>query len=295
MQRFRIKTWMVLLALLALLAVSFFSTFFLANQNTSAAAGLAGSAAVPVVSGIHGAAASVRDFFMRLFALRNVDKQYEELKNRVALLELENQFMGDLQKENERLTKLLGFETKYPQYSYLPARVVGKQPGSWFINITLDQGTNNGVALDMNVVNEAGLVGRVVETGPTWCKVMTIIDRQSAVSAVMDRSRDFGIVKGSGDPQAGEPKCSIEYLQNNADMIPGDEVSTSDLGGFFFKGILIGTVTEVSRDKNSLAVLSPAVDFARLENVLIIKGTRNVPTEKKIAQDQAAAKDGGSK
>ena len=290
MLRFHIKPWMALLALLVLLVASFFGTFFITSRNGTAAEGLVGSAVAPVVSGMNSATGAIRDFFQRLFALRDVDKQYEQLKSRVASLELENQFMADLQKDNEGLTKLLGFKEAYPQYSYLPANVIGKQPGSWFINITLDRGKDDGVEVDMNVVNEHGLVGRVIETGPKWCKVLTIIDRQSAVSAVLERSRDNGMVKGTGDPQSAQPKCGIYYLPFDSVVVPGDKVITSDLGGVFLKGILIGSVTEVSRDQNlqRFAVLSPAVDFAHIENVLIIKSSQDIPTDEKIASDKAA-------
>ena len=169
MRNFRIKTWMILAALLVLLAVSFFATFFLADRGGTAAEKATGAIAAPAVGSVHRATSSVKDFFLRLFALRDIDKEYEQLKAQNAALQMENWLMADLQKEYERNTEMLGFEKKYPQFEYLPARVIGSQPGNWFVNITLDMGSGQGVAKDMNVVTAAGLVGRVVEVGPTWC------------------------------------------------------------------------------------------------------------------------------
>jgi rod shape-determining protein MreC len=171
----------------------------------------------------------------------------------------------------------------------VPARVVGKQPGSWFVDITLDKGSAQGVGKDMNVMTEAGLVGRVVEVGPNWCKVMTLLDRQSAVSAMIERTRDIGFVKGSGDPGSSDPKCGIVNLSFNTEVVPGDRVITSDFGGMFQKGVPVGTITEVSRDPNNpYALLTPAVDFSSIENVVIIKGGRDVTTEEEIAADESA-------
>ncbi len=290
MRNFRIKIWMVLAALLVLLAISFFATFFLSEREGTGAEKAVGAVAAPAVGSVHRATSSVKEFFLRLFALRDIDKEYEQLKEQNAALQLENWLMSDLQKENESLTGLLGFKDTYKQFEYLPARVVGSQPGNWFINITLDKGSTHGVKKDMNVVTAEGLVGRVVEVGPRWCKVMTLLDRQSAVSAMIERSRDAGFVQGPGDPQSGDPKCSVQYLNYDIEVMPGDRVLTSDNGGVFKKGIPVGTITEVSRDPNNpYALLTPSVNFSSIENVLIIKGGREVPTEKQIAQDQKDA------
>lgn len=291
MSRFKIKPWMVLATVLLLLVIAFFGTFFITGKDqpstaadglvatskpNSALEGVAGEVAAPSVSGINGFFGSISDFFSRLFATRDVDKEYEAQKIRIQQLEITNQLMQDLQDENERLNKLLGFEEKYPEYVYLPARVTGKVlPGSWFLYFTLNRGSNDGVEKEMIVVNELGLVGRVIKTGPTWCTVMAMIDRTSSIPIVVERSRDNGMVHGAVDPQAEEPSCDIYYLPNDADVVPGDRVVTSDFDDLTIKGIPVGVITAVNRDKKqqsmARATLVPYVDFAHLENVLIIK------------------------
>lgn len=290
MIRFRLKPWMVLAAILLLLVLAFFGTFFIsgAGRKSSGAESLAGSTAEPVVAGASGFTASIRDFFERLFGLRDVDKEYADLQVRVKQLELTSQITLDLQKENERLNHLLGFEEQYPDFTYMPARVIGKEPGSWFVDFTLDKGSSQGVAINDTVVNEYGLIGKVVDVGGKWCKVMAIIDRQSSVSVIIERTRDNGIVNGSGDPQGAKPVCSIEFLPGNSAIAPGDRVLTTDLGNIFPKGIAVGIVSEVSRDQKlqNYAVMIPTVDFAHIENVLIIK-TQKGPTADDIAKEQA--------
>jgi rod shape-determining protein MreC len=285
--RFRIKSWMLLVAVLLLLVVAFFVTFFATGGASPGPSDVLGSAAQPAVSGAHGFGASIKQFFLRLFGLRDVDKQYEQMLARIQMLETETQFMQDYQAELERLTNLLGFQEQYPEYSCMPARVIGKQPGSWFLIITLDKGSAHGVEVDMSVVNENGLVGRVSQVGRNWCKVMTVIDRQSSVPGIVERTRDFGIVQGCGDPHVNLPICDIMWLPSDSELAPGDIVKTSDFGGIFPKGLIIGTVTAVGRNEKNerTAQLAPAVDFARLENVLIIKSNKEAITEEDIKKE----------
>lgn len=293
MSRYRFRPWMALTVVLLLLVVAFFGTFFIYGgtgfENTPE--NIVGSAAAPVVGGVHGFAASVKDFFNRLFALRDVDKKYNDLQIEVQRLQAENQSMQNLQDENERLYTLLDAkEHQYPNFTCLAASVVGKDSGSnYFMNFVLNRGSADGVKPDMNVVNEDGLVGRVVEVGHNWCKVMSVIDPQSAVSAIIERSRDFGMVCGSGDPNGSEPTCGINYLPMDADVVPGDKVITSELGGIFYKGIVIGTVGSVSKDENNnlYAELDPAVDFSHLENVLILTSDQKIPTASDIAAEES--------
>lgn len=272
--RFRPKPWMIMGAVLLLLVVAFFGTFYIAApKRDTTAEGIAGSVAAPAVTGLSGFAISVRDFFDRLFGIRDVDKEYEELKIRVQKLEVENQLMQDLMLENERLMELLKYKEKYPNYEYLPARVIGKDMGNWFFSFTLNRGSEDGVEKEMMVVNELGLVGTVIEVFPRSCKVMAIIDRSSAISVVVERSRDNGMAHGSGDPQSGSPTCSVWYLTANSEVVPGDKVVTADFDTITIKGIPVGEISSVPRDrtKETVVELLPYVDFAHVENVLIVK------------------------
>lgn len=308
MSRFRFRPWMALAGVLALLVIFFATTFFVAGleerksaeegaagsegRNT-AVEGAVGSVASPAVSGSSGFASSVKEFVLRLFGARDVDKEYEQLKIRVQQLETANQIMQDLQLENERLMELLGYAEKYPNYEYIPARVTGRVPGSWFFYFDLNRGSNDGVKKNMTVVNQQGLVGTVIKVGPTWCQVMAIIDRTSAVSVVVERSRDQGMLHGSGDPQAETPICEVHYLPKEAEVVPGDKVVTSDFDSISLKGIPVGTIAEVGRGGDRIITVIPYVDFAHLENVLIIRKEKPLPAATPTASPESEP--GGTK
>ncbi len=288
--RGRLILWIVFLCLIVVVIALVVSTFNSKKTVVSTLQNAANTVTEPAVEGTYKASSVIKDFFQRLFALRQVDKDYEELKSKAMELELENQFMRDLQLENERLIDLLGFVEQNPQYKYISARVIAKDPGSWFMEFTINRGTNDGVEVDMAVANEKGLIGRVIETTDTTAQVITIIDSRSAAAGVIERSRDQGIVQGANDAESLNPLCRLEFLPNDADLIPGDIVLSSSLGGIYPKGVVIGEVQEVIYESGTVAyaTVAPAVDFRRIEEVLII--THETPAEE-LAQIQQEQED----
>jgi rod shape-determining protein MreC len=138
----------------------------------------------------------------------------------------------------------------------------------------INLGISSGIKVDMPVMNGDGLIGRVVDVGANWSRVMTIVDSMSGVSAIVERTRDYGMLKGTvstGDE--GEAVLTMGLLPLDADLVPGDKVITSGLSGEFPKGIPIGEVTEVSTSSNGMkneAVVTPWVDFNHLEEVMVI-------------------------
>jgi rod shape-determining protein MreC len=111
------------------------------------------------------------------------------------------------------------------------ASVIGWDPNSWYSTITINRGSDQGIEVNMAVVTKDGLLGRVTQVFSDHSTVMTIIDRQSAVAAVLERSRDNGVLKGATDQESAEPLCSLYYLSFGAALVPGDQVLTSGMGG----------------------------------------------------------------
>ncbi len=305
MPRFRFKPWMALVGLLALLVIFFATTFFIADQQErdkagdNAVKGAVGSLAAPAVKGASGFASSVKEFVLRLFGARDVDKEYEQLKLRVMQLDTANEIMQDIQLENERLKDLLKYQEEFPNYEYITARVTGRDPGSWFFYFELNRGSNDGVVRDMTVVNDKGMVGTIIEVYPTTCKVMAIIDRTSAISVVIESSRDQGMLHGASDPNSQTAVCEILHLPKESEVVPGSKVVTSDFDGLTIKGIPVGTIGEVGRGDNALTTLIPYVDFAHLDYVLIIRRAKDAtmtanPTDGATAEpDGTALPEGG--
>ena len=143
----------------------------------------------------------------------------------IVLEELEKELIekNELEKENNRLRKLLDFAVENDSLKVTGARVIGKNPGNWFNIILIDKGTKHGVGVNMAVVTEQGLVGRVFQVGPNCAKVRTIVDGQSSVSGIIERTRDNGLAKGIMI-WALRGMCRMIYLPLDSDLKPGDKV-----------------------------------------------------------------------
>jgi rod shape-determining protein MreC len=214
-----------------------------------------------VVAGI----AALRPSDAEAEALRQRNTQLEariaELEGRIVTLQEQVTDMGIL-------SALLDYARSEPERHYVAANVISRDSSPFLNYIVIDLGTDDGVRRDMPVVTHQGLVGRVTESSCCAAKVQLIIDPTSAVNARLQASRDEGVVVGQ---LAGG--LELQYLSQQAQVNPGDLVLTSGLAGTFPEGIPIGTVSAVQRlDYEVLqkAILTPGVDFARLEIVLVI-------------------------
>ncbi len=259
------------------------------ENGTSGIEDIANTVVAGAAAGTYYAADGIKGFFQRLFNPKAMDEQIEYLTEQVQRLETELAFAEAAKEENERLQALLGFTEEFPQYQYVHAKIIASDPNSWFFEFTINRGANDGIVINSAVVNEDGLVGRIIEVYPNTSKVLAIIDPQSAVPVVAARSRDNGIAGGGIDPYTEKPEIRMSYLLNDADLVPGDTVVSSSLMGIFPKGIIVGEVMEVVREDSSekYAIVSPSVDFAHLENLLIIVGRTNQDVIEDAVIDEA--------
>ena len=213
---------------------------------------------------IHGVTSIWQDYVdLRTLREENKRLQFEASTLKRRLDQLQEQAL-----ETQRLQRLLAMRDN-SQAEFLTARVVGKDATNWFKTILLDCGSMEGVRRNQPVLAPNGLVGRVVEVTPTSARVQLFTDPVSAVGGLIQRTRVTGIV--SGNLGAG---ARVRYLPLMGDVVVGEEVVTSGMGGVFPKGIPIGRVATVERKSGILfqeATLTPAVDLSRLEEVLILK------------------------
>lgn len=269
---FRSRGFIILLIAVAVLAILVAVTYDNRAQVTFIEDAL-NSVIAPIQSFSVKASNSIIDFFERVFSSTDLDKENEQLKVQLAQYEIIENELNTLREENERLKSLLNYTDITENYTYVTATVIGKSQGIWFSEFTVNAGRNDGVAENQAVVNSQGLVGRVSSVSANTCKVTAIIDSTSDVSVMVERTRDYGFARGILNTDADET-LELYYLPSGYDLVPGDNILTSGIGGVFPKGISVGTVTEVSRanedteDRN--AVIQPAVDFLRLEEVMIV-------------------------
>jgi len=194
-------------------------------------------------------------------------EENRELKGLVAGLRQENNRLQELVSAEERLKKLYPLQSDYSGHSTL-ARIYGRDPSNWFKTVLVDKGSDDDIAKDMAVLGADGLVGRVTEVSSRTAKVLLITDVNSAVDVILQRSRSQAIMEGKR-----EEACILKYVQKSDDVQPGDRVITSGMGGVFPKGLVAGTVSKVDRKRPGIfqyVEVVPAVDFSRLEEVLIL-------------------------
>ena len=218
----------------------------------------------------------VTNFFTNIKQVSTLKDDNIELEQRVLELEAENRDlqnvigMSDYLKNEVRLLQS-------SSHNFIQAQITSKEPGNWYNRFQIDKGSNHGVEkgdtvvtgfeVEQNLVQE-GIVGRVVDVGPNWAKVITIIDEINKVAFKNIRTQDGGILNESTDGT-----ISGYLFDSKSDVIVGDKLYTSGLGGSFIKDIYIGEVEEVIDDEEDLMkkiIIKPAVNFKKLQRILII-------------------------
>ncbi len=248
------------------------------RQRLSALERLLQEATAPLQAWVHSAALSLDRQVARWREVRSLWATVEVLGREAARVAELDHRLAELAAENQRLRALLDFAGTL-EVDYIAAQVTGRNPDNWFHTLTVNRGQEHGVEVGDTVVTSQGLVGRVTAVTARTASVMLILDPDSGVGCMVQRTRDAGVVLG----RAGDREfLHMKMFFRQADVVPGDKVVTSGLSQVFPKGLLIGTVVSVGPDETGLvktARLSPAVDFDRLEEVLIVRHRREVSGE----------------
>ena len=210
---------------------------------------------------------TIEDIWLKYFDLVNVRDENSRLLKEIDTLQMENYRYQEILATQERLQKLLKFK-KTINWPVLAAQVIGRDPTGWFKSVLIDKGKNSGLKVNMPVVNADGVVGRLVSVSPNYSKVLLIIDQNSAVDSIIQRSRDEGIVRG-----LSVKLCRLDNMVKTSDVVVDDKVVTSGLGRVYPKGLPVGKVLEVVNIPGELfkdIKVSPMVDFSKLEELLVI-------------------------
>jgi rod shape-determining protein MreC len=218
----------------------------------------------------------VTNFFESITNIGSLKKENEELKLKVAKLEEQNRMYENLIGQSEYLIREKEL-LENTRYNLISAQVVGKEPGNWFNRFVIDKGEKDGVKkgdIVIQAVNSGddviieGVVGRVIETGDNWAKVISIIDENSNISFKVIRTQDGGILSGGAEGQ-----LSGYMFDSEADVIKGDKLFTSGIGGVYKANLYIGEVSNVIKEDENLTKrieVIPAVDFKKIYRVFII-------------------------
>lgn len=212
--------------------------------------------------------------------LNNNDKFFEnidELKSENSTLKQKNSELEQqlrefeiVKNENEQLKQQLNLAEKYGSFTTVPGSVISRDISNYSKVIVINVGSDNGIKEKMTVIADEGLVGYVVSTTNKTAKVQTIIDSASNTSCLASSTRDLMICKGTIENKG---QLSASNIATDARIIQGDSVETSGLGGIYVKGIHVGKIKKVNAGSNktdSYATIETAVDFEKLETVLVI-------------------------
>ena len=233
----------------------------------------AGYIVIPFEKGINTIGNWINDFGNNFKDVRKLAEENSRLHDEVESLKEQNVQLARGQKELERLEKLYKVDEDYNQYPKVLAQVIAKEPGNWYSTFTINKVRKDGIKKDMNVLADGGLVGLVIETGPRWATVRTIIDDSSNVSAMTLADSNTCIVSGSLELiDSGKMQFS-QLRDDKGSVTAGENIITSHISDKYLNGILIGTISSITRDANNLTstgYLVPAVDFRNLQEVLVI-------------------------
>lgn len=236
-------------------------------------ASIAGYVFGPFQEGISAAGSFLRSRSEELGQIRDLIAENETLKAQIDELTIENTRLQQDRYELTNLRELYELDSQYDEYEKIGARIIARDSGNWFYSFVINKGSEDGLAVDMNVMAGSGLVGRIVDTGPNWSKVKAIIADDSNVSAMVLSSSDNMIVNGDLRLYASGV-ISFEQLKDSDNVVvEGDKIVTSNISDKYLPGILIGYISTINTDSNNLTksgYITPAVDFEHLEEVLVI-------------------------
>ncbi len=228
---------------------------------------------VPFQKGISSVGKWLGNRSEELEQIRDLLSENKKLKEQVNELTIENTRLQQSQYELNNLRNLYKIDSQYEEYEKTGARIISRDSGNWYYSFILDKGSNDGIAENMNVLADGGLVGIVESVGPNWSKVKSVIADNSNVSGTVLATGDLLMV--SGDLQAME-RGVIRFGQlvdSESNVAVGDKVVTSDISSLFLPDILIGYIDQIDMDANNLTksgFITPAVDFEHLSEVLVI-------------------------
>ena len=231
---------------------------------------------VPVQRVLAQAGISSNQFVQAITEIQRLRTEDAQLRADVDRLTLENVQLREAAFAAQQAARL-GAIAKTLSFETVPAPVIARDPSNILATIVLGAGADQGVKVGHIVVSDQGLVGRVSEVGANFSKVLLITDASSTLSALVEGSRATGIVRG----QYGD-SLIMDWVLQTEPVKPGDVVVTAGLGlgdelrSLYPKGLVIGKVLQIQNAETAAyqrAIIAPAVDLRRLENVLVVKTT----------------------
>lgn len=273
-KKYRDRMIVILVTVILLIIIGNTST---ERESISNLEKVVGNILTPISNVTYSIGNSVSTFFGSVFDFVDVKEENDQLKEKITALESENRDLENIIGKTDYLrneAKLI----ESTNHKIISAEITSKEPSNWYDRFVINKGLKDGIVKGATVVQgveieqnlfQEGVVGRVVDVGSNWSKVITIIDELNSISFKVIRTQDGGIL-------SGDVNRSINgyFFDNKADVIVGDKLYTSGLGGSYIKDIYIGEVSHVYSDENDLTkriTITPAIDFKKMYKVFVIQ------------------------
>lgn len=263
-----------LLLLVTALCVGMILTTYYTDVLNGPLSGFANYIVIPFQDGISKAGEWLIKREQLVSDIKELQKENEALRQENEELSVTNNALLQEKHELTELRNLYQLDQTYADFPKTGCRIIAKENGSWYHSFVIDKGSEDGLSMDMNVLADGGLVGRITYIGRHWSRVQAVIDDNSNVSATVLSSQKNLIVSGNLTLYE-EGTIRFSELADPDDLVKvGDSVVTSNISDKYLPGILIGYISEIQTDSNNLTKsgrITPAVDFSRLDTVLVIQ------------------------
>ncbi len=211
-----------------------------------------------------------RNFLEEARHSKALETELQAVDGKIGRLRVIESRFRELENENAQLRHALNFK-QATRFDVVAARVIRRQPTTWWQTVDIDAGESRNIGIQLAVLSNEGLVGKVDRTDKNRASVLLLTDEKCQVSAKVEGSPEVGILSGQRGQTDGEPRLRLRFLSKNALVKPGQRVFTTGRGGIFQANILLGTIESVEKGAlDSEAIVRPSVDFADLSTVFVV-------------------------
>ena len=227
------------------------------------------SAISPFLKGGAAIETKASEFIQEVEHSKALEMKYKLAKEELDQKRMEVAHLRKLEAENTHLNQALKFQENVP-FHVLAAKIIRRQPSTWWHTVTIDRGDKHGVGVQLPVLSPEGLVGKIDAPSKDTSTVILLTDEKCQVSAKVDGTPEAGIISGLRDTAGESPSLLLRFLSKDANLKPGMLVFTTGRGGLFPPDILLGTIkTFAPGPLYGEALVEPAVDFTTLQTVFV--------------------------
>lgn len=227
---------------------------------------------------------AINNFFSDVNTLQDTFEENQRLKQEIDTIAENQAQLTTLKADNERLKEELELQVTLTDFTYLTGSVIARNPDMWIDQVVIDRGSSDGLEVGMSVMSNNGLAGRVTDVNPTSSKVtlLTTTDDTAVLTSaeiVLENETVFGVINGY---DTNRNQLIMDQIIAESEIELGADVVTSGMGGLVPRGLLVGTVAEVTLDNHGLGqrvYIEPATNFKDIRYVTVINRQAESPSD----------------